>query len=446
MKKILIIGSGRSSTILIEYLLKQSEKYNWKITVTDSNLSLAQSKINHHPNGNAEELDVFDIPKRHQLIKDHDFVISMLPASMHPEVAEDCIHFGKSMATASYVSDTMKSLDKAAKEKNIVLFNELGLDPGIDHASAMKIIDHIHQQGGKIITFHSYCGGLVAPESNDNPWGYKISWNPRNVVMSGNGTAEFLADGKPKLLPYQRLFEEHQTIKIDSYTFDAYANRNSIQYIDIYKIPEVKNILRGTLRYEGFCKAWNVIVNLGLTDDSIALDNLNSMSYNEWIELFLPAGNSSTKEKLKKLFQHRIDDKVIEKLEYLKFFSDEKIKNPSKGTSAMILQALMEERLQLKKEDKDWTVMYHYFEYELNGKQYVIESYFEDKGIDNIHTSMAKTVGLPLGITVKNYLLGKLPISGVQIPVIPQIYLPLLEELAAYDIAFKEIKYEKNNH
>jgi hypothetical protein len=311
----------------------------------------------------------------------------MLPASMHPEVAEDCIYFGKSMANASYVSDTMKSLDKAAKEKNIVLFNELGLDPGIDHASAMKIIDHIHQQGGKIITFHSYCGGLVAPESNDNPWGYKISWNPRNVVMAGNGTAEFLADGKPKLLPYQRLFEEHQTIKIDNYTFDAYANRNSIQYIDIYKIPEVKNILRGTLRYEGFCKAWNVIVNLGLTDDSIALDNLNSMSYNEWIELFLPAGNSSTKEKLKKIFQHRIDDKVIEKLEYLKFFSDEKIKNPSKGTSAMILQALMEERLQLKKEDKDWTVMYHYFEYELNGKQYVIESYFKDKGIDNIHTS-----------------------------------------------------------
>lgn len=446
MKKILIIGAGRSSTILIEYLLKQSEKYNWKITVTDNNLSLAQSKINQHPNGSAEELDVFDIPKRQQLIKDHDFVISMLPASMHPEVAEDCIRFGKSMATASYVSDTMKSLDKVAKEKNIVLFNELGLDPGIDHASAMKIIDQIHQQGGKIITFHSYCGGLVAPESNDNPWGYKISWNPRNVVMAGNGTAEFLANGKTKLLPYQRLFEEHQTIKIDNYTFDAYANRNSIQYIDAYKIPEVKNILRGTLRYEGFCKAWNVIVNLGLTDDSIFLDNLNSMTYNEWIELFLPESNLSTKEKLKNIFQHRIDDKVFEKLEYLKFFSNEKIKNPSKGTSAMILQAVMEERLQLKKEDKDWTVMYHYFEYELNGKQYIIESYFEDKGIDNNHTSMAKTVGLPLGITVKNYLLGKLHLSGVQIPVIPEIYLPLLDELCDFGIKFKEKKYEKTNH
>jgi saccharopine dehydrogenase-like NADP-dependent oxidoreductase len=440
MKKILIIGAGRSATVLIEYMLKQAESHDWQITVTDANIQLAKSKIQNHPKGQAEELDIFDVKRRQTLIKEHDFVISMLPASMHTEVAEDCVRFGKSMATASYVSDSMKALDKYAKEKNIVLFNELGLDPGIDHASAVKIIDNIHQQGGKIITFKSYCGGLIAPECNDNPWGYKISWNPRNVVMAGNGTAEYLSDGKIKILPYQRLFEEHETIYIENFVFDAYANRNSIQYIDVYHIPEVKNILRGTLRYEGFCKAWNIIVNLGLTDDTIFIDNLNEMTYIEWLEMFLPEGNLSSVEKLKNIFRERIDDKVIEKLEFLNLFSTEKIKNPSKGTSAMILQSVMEEKLKLNPADKDWTVMYHYFEYELNGKCYSLESYFDDKGNDALHTSMAKTVGLPLGITVKNYLLGKIPLSGVQIPNVPDIYQPLLDELQLYGIKFKEKK------
>lgn len=440
MKKILIIGAGKSSTILIEYLLKQSEQYQWQITVVDNNIEQAKSKIKNHPNASAQELDIYDIKKRQQLIQQHDFVISMLPASMHIEIAEDCIAFGKSMATASYVSDSMRALDKPAKDKGIVLFNELGLDPGIDHASAMKIIDEIHQQGGKIITFYSYCGGLVAPESNDNPWGYKISWNPRNVVMAGNSTAEYLSNGKIKLLPYQRLFEEHQVIKINDFHFDAYANRNSIQYIDAYKIPEVKNILRGTLRYKGFCNAWNIIVNLGLTDDSIVIDNLNTLSYKEWIEMFLPKGDENVKQKLLKIFQHKINDDVFEKLEYLGLFSDEKIKNPSKGTSAMILQSLIEEKLKLKEKDKDWVVMYHYFEYEIKNKKYILESYFDDKGINSTYTSMAKTVGLPLGITVKNYLLGKINLSGVQIPTNRHIYSPLLEELKSFGIIFNEKK------
>lgn len=438
MKHILILGAGRSSSVLIDYLLKQSEIHHWKITVADASKALAQSKLKNHPNGTAQELDIFDVKKRQQLIQQADFVISMLPASMHPEVAEDCVRFQKSMATASYVSDSMRNLDKDARTKNILLLNEAGLDPGIDHASAMKIIDHIHQQGGKVVTFHSYCGGLVAPESNDNPWGYKISWNPRNVVMAGNSTAEFLSEGKIKLLPYQRLFEAHKTITIDEYTFDAYANRNSTQYITAYKIPEVKNLLRGTLRYQGFCKAWNVIVNLGLTDDTILLEHLENLSYKDWLNMFLPPGDVPVQEKLKKVFQNKIDDEVLNKLEYLKLFSEEKIKNPSKGTSAMILQALMEERLKLNDTDKDWTVMYHYFEYELKGKKYTWQSYFEDKGKDSTYTSMAKTVGLPLGILVKNYLLGKIPLAGVQIPTVPEIYTPLLEELKIFGIEFKE--------
>lgn len=438
MKHILILGAGRSSPVLIDYFLQQSEIHHWQITVADANRQLAQLRLKNHPNGTAEELDIFDLKKRQQLIQRADFVISMLPASMHPEVAEDCIRFQKSMATASYVSDHIRNLDKDARAKNILLLNEAGLDPGLDHASAMKIIDHIHQQGGKIITFRSYCGGLVAPESNDNPWGYKISWNPRNVVMAGNSTAEFLSEGKIKLLPYPRLFEEHETITIEGYIFDAYANRNSTQYITAYKIPEVKNLLRGTLRYQGFCKAWNIIVNLGLTDDTILLEHLENLSYKDWLTMFLPPGEDSVQEKLKKIFQNKIDEEALNKLEYLKLFSEEKIKNPSKGTSAMILQALMEDRLKLKETDKDWTVMYHYLEYELKGKKYIWQSYFEDKGKDSVYTSMARTVGLPLGIIVKNYLLGKIPLSGVQIPTVPEIYIPLLEELKTFGIKFKE--------
>lgn len=440
MKKILIIGAGRSSTVLIDYLIAQSEKYNWKITVADSNLNLAQTKIKNHPNGMAEELDIFDVKKRQSLIKNHDFVISMLPASMHTEVAEECVRCSKSMATASYVSDSMRNLDNEARKKGIVLFNELGLDPGIDHASAMKIIDNIHQQGGKIITFKSYCGGLIAPESNDNPWGYKISWNPRNIVMAGsNSTAEYLSDGKIKLLTYHRLFKEREQIYLDNFTFDAYANRNSVQYIEAYKIPEVQNILRGTLRYKDFCKAWNIIVNAGLTDDNIPIDTTH-LTYQDWIEMFLQKEEKNVREKFKNQFSDlgTSDEEIMKKFDYLDFFSDKKIRVPSKGTSAMILQSVLEEKFKLKETDKDWVVMYHYFEYELNGKLYQLESCFDEKGKDSTYTAMAKTVGLPLGITVKNYLLGNIKLSGVQIPTIPDIYILLLNELKSFGIEFKE--------
>ncbi len=440
MKKILIIGAGRSSTILIDYLLKHAESCNWQITVADADITLAQSKIANHPRGKAMALDILNISERKKAVQSHDFVVSMLPAFMHGEVAKDCVECGVSMATASYVSDTMKALDKEAQKKGIILLNELGLDPGIDHASAMKIIHDIKSKGGKIISFYSYCGGLVAPESNDNPWGYKISWNPRNVVMAGTGVAQYLSEGKIKYLPYPRLFSAHQTINIESHTFDAYANRNSLEYIDIYGIPEVKNLLRGTLRYSGYCKAWDIIVNLGLTDDSFIIPNTSAFTYKQWTESFLIPGNESVIVKLKKMFSEKITDEVLQKLEYLGLFSDNiiSIKN---GTPAQVLQTLMEEKLKLKEHDKDRVVMYHLFEYEINGKKYKLESYFDRKGHDSVHTAMAETVGLPLAITVKNYLTKKFNLTGVQIPTIADIYNPLLEELKEHNIRFIEKIY-----
>ena len=264
MYKLLVIGAGRSSGSLIEYLLNQSVAHNWQVTVADMDIRLAEEKLNKHPNGTAISFDIKNEEQRQAIIQTHDFVVSMLPAFMHGDVARDCVSFGKHLATASYVSADMKALDTEAKSKGLLLLNECGLDPGIDHASAMKLIDEIKQQGGKITSFKSYCGGLVAPESNDNPWGYKFSWNPRNVILAGQGTAQFLQNGELSFIPYNRLFTQTETVTVEGYgEFDAYANRDSVSYRDIYGLQGINTMLRGTLRQRGYCKAWSVFVKLG---------------------------------------------------------------------------------------------------------------------------------------------------------------------------------------
>jgi saccharopine dehydrogenase (NADP+, L-glutamate forming) len=261
MKKILIIGAGRSSISLIEYLQKKSGELDVNITVADMDENLALARVKGLPNAKAISFNIHEIEKRQTIIKEHDFIISMLPASMHMDVAKDCVAFGKHLATASYLSAPMKSLNDEVKKKNLFFLNECGLDPGIDHASAMYIIDKLKSNGATIHTFKSYCGGLVAPESNDNPWGYKFSWNPRNVVLAGQGTAQYLLNGEMRFIPYNRLFTQIEKISIDGYgNFDAYANRDSLSYINSYNLQEVKTMLRGRLRSEGFCEGWNVFV------------------------------------------------------------------------------------------------------------------------------------------------------------------------------------------
>lgn len=438
MTKLLIIGAGRSATSLIDYLLKNSGKYNWFITVADMSLELAQSKTKGYSNVVAKSFDVSNVTQRETIIAEHDLIISMLPAFMHGDVARDCVRLGKHMATASYVSNEMKELDTEARKKGILLLNEIGLDPGIDHASAMKIIDHIHSKGGTITTFKSYCGGLVAPESNDNPWGYKFSWNPRNVVLAGQGGAHYLENGMLKDIPYERLFTQIETIHVDGYgNFDAYANRDSISYKEPYHLKNIKTLLRGTLRQEGYCKAWNVFVKLGLTNDTNKITNASSLTYSEFLDQFLPKGNESVKNKLISFMGTEWDKQVEEKLDYLEIYGNKKIKI-SEGTPAQLLQALLEEKWQLKDHDKDMIVMQHIFEYTLNSKSHKLSSSLVVVGDDQVHTAMAKTVGLPLAITVKNFLTGKFKLSGVQIPVVPEIYDPLLTELADHGIIFTE--------
>jgi saccharopine dehydrogenase-like NADP-dependent oxidoreductase len=369
MNKILIIGAGRSTSSLISYLLKQSVSHNWQITVADSNIQLAETKIKGFTNAKAISLDVSNAGARESAIKAADLVISMLPAFMHGDVARDCVKFGKHIATASYVSEEMKALDAEAKQKGLLILNECGLDPGIDHASAMKIIDELKHKGAEITSFKSYCGGLVAPESNDNPWGYKFSWNPRNVILAGQGTAQFIENGNLKFIPYNRIYTQIDSIAVDGYgSFDAYANRDSIGYKEPYGLNNIKTLLRGTLRQTGYCKAWNVFVKLGLTDDGYKIRESNKLTYTQLIDSFLPDGKASTKEKLKAFMQNDWDADVEAKLNYLELFDNKKIKL-AEGSPAQLLQDLLEEKWKLQHGDKDMIVMQHLFEYTFKRKK-----------------------------------------------------------------------------
>jgi saccharopine dehydrogenase-like NADP-dependent oxidoreductase len=440
MTKILVIGAGRSTTSLIDYLLKNSGQYDWKITVADMDIRLAEEKTAGNANAKAISLNSADADARKKVIAEHDMVISMLPAFMHGPVARDCVELGKHVATASYVSADMKALDAEAKKKNLLLLNECGLDPGIDHASAMKVIDHVHENGGEISVFKSWCGGLVAPESNDNPWGYKFSWNPRNVVLAGQGTAQYLEGGEIKFIPYNRVFTQTDLIEVEGHgKFDAYANRDSLSYIEAYGLNKVQTMLRGTLRQPGYCKAWNVFVKLGLTDDTSKILHSNKLTYGQLINSFLPVGKGDLKKRLLDFMGSDYSSETEKMLEYLEIFSDKKIRLPE-GSPAQILQDLLEEKWKLKDNDRDMIVMQHQFAYSIPAQKKIhrLSSSLVVTGKDQHHTAMALTVGLPLAITVKNFLTKKFSACGVQIPVTKEIYLPLLAELEDHGIKFIE--------
>jgi len=441
MTKILIIGAGRSSSSLIHYLLKHAASMQWHITVADANIQLAKEKVNGFTHCSTISLDITNNEERFQLISQHALVISMLPAFMHAPVAVDCVNLGRHLFTASYVSAEMKALHADAEKKGVLLMNEVGLDPGIDHASAMKIIHHLQQQGAEIDLFKSFCGGLVSPEFNNNPWGYKFSWNPRNVVLAGQNTAQYLYEGKLKFIPYQRLFLHTEEIEVDGHgKFEAYPNRDSLSYHQPYGLQNCKTLLRGTLRMLGYCKAWHALVKLGLTDDSFVIKNNGRLTYTDLLEAFLPPGNGHVKQRLKKWLGQEYDQVVEQKLDYLELFSNRKIEL-MEGTPAQFLQVLLEDKWKLMPGDQDMIVMQHIFEYRLRNASHRLSSSLIVKGNDDEHTAMAKTVGLPLAITVKNFLMQKFSLAGVQIPILPEIYLPMLLELEQEGICFHEKEF-----
>jgi saccharopine dehydrogenase-like NADP-dependent oxidoreductase len=374
----------------------------------------------------------------------------MLPAHMHIEIAKDCVTFKKNMVTASYVSDAMQDLDDEVKANGLVFMNEIGLDPGIDHMSAKKVIDEIKAKGGKMILFESFCGGLVAPESDTNLWNYKFTWAPRNVVLAGQGgAAKFIQEGKYKYIPYHKLFRRTEFLEVEGFgRFEGYANRDSLKYRSVYGLDDILTLYRGTIRRVGFSKAWNMFVQLGMTDDSYPMENSENMSYRDYINSFLPYSPTDSVE-IKTRIQLGIeqDDIMWDKLLELDLFNADKIVGLKNATPAQILERILNDSWSLQPDDKDMIVMYHKFGYELNGLKKQIDSKMVCVGEDQTYTAMSKTVGLPVAIATLLILNGKITTPGVQLPIIKEVYSPILAELETLGVVFKEVEmpYEGYN-
>ncbi|SNR69964.1 Saccharopine dehydrogenase, NADP-dependent [Lutibacter agarilyticus] len=443
MRNILVIGAGKSSSSLITYLLNKSVVENLHITVADVSLVVAESKIKNHKNGTAITLDISNKTEREKTIQKADIVVSMLPAHLHLNVAKDCLKFNKNMVSASYISNEMKALHAEATKKKLIFMNEIGLDPGIDHMSAMKVLDAIKEKGGKILLFESFCGGLVAPESDHNLWNYKFTWNPRNVVLAGQGGAsKFLQEGKYKYIPYHKLFRRTEILTIDGYgKFEGYANRDSLKYKNVYGLNDILTLYRGTIRKVGFSRAWNIFVQLGMTDDSYTIEDSENMSYRDFTNSFLAYSPSDSVElKLRHYLKIDQDDIIWEKLLELDIFSSTKMVGLKNATPAQILEKILKETWTLNEGDKDMIVMQHLFGYELNGEKKQIVSSMVCIGDDQVYTAMAKTVGLPVAIATLKILNGEIKKPGVQIPIKKEVYEPILEELKENGIVFTEKK------
>ena len=440
MKHILILGAGRSATSLIEYLIKNSMTHDWHLRIGDYDLHTAEDKCHNSSRAEAFQFDINHPEQCSIEVEKADLVISMLPAAYHPLVARQCIRHSVHLLTASYVSEEMRSLDEEAKKGNILLLNECGLDPGIDHMSAMRVIDSIRAKGHKLIGFESFTGGLLAPNSNeDNPWEYKFTWNPRNVVLAGQGIVKFIQEGTYKYIPYQKLFRRTEMVHIPGYGyFEGYANRDSLKYLDVYGLRGINTIYRGTFRRPGFCRSWDIFVQLGATDDTYYMEGVDQMTHRAFINSFLSYNpNDSVELKLAHYMQLEIDGPEMHRLRWLGMFDDEPV-GLDKGTPAQILEHILKKKWSLNENDRDMIVMWHKFNFLDGETEHEIHSTMVATGDDRINTAMSKTVGLPLGMAAKHVLSGKISLTGVQIPIVKEIYDPILDELVAEGIELNE--------
>ncbi len=439
-KFILVVGAGRSSSSLISFLLTQASEYNWTITVGDISLQAAQDRVGISPYGKPIQFNIDEQERSRKAIAASDVVISLLPAPLHPQVAKICLTEKKHLLTASYVSEEMKSFSDQAKANNLLFLNECGLDPGIDHMSAMQVIDKIKVMGGTLTSFESFTGGLIATETDtENPWRYKFTWNPRNVVMAGQGTAKFLQEGQYKFIPYQQLFLRTTPIAVPGYgEYDGYANRDSLRYMETYGLMNIKTMLRGTLRNKGYCQAWHVLVQLGCCDDTYQMEGVEAITHAGFINSFLDNQSPElAEEKLMNYFKLSSESEEMIRLRWSGLFSDEKIGIAS-GTPAQVLEHILNKKWKLKTGDKDFIVMWHRFVFSQGGTTKEIQAHLTVTGDDEVNTAMAKTVGLPLAIAAKLLLEGKIKSRGVAIPVDQDIYDPVLNELSRYGIRLVE--------
>ena len=498
MKKILLFGAGKSATVLIDYLLSQSEKENWFITVVDADIKLVQSKVGNSPYGKADSFDINDEAERKKYIGESDIVISLLPPALHTIAAKTCIELNKNLLTASYIDNEIRNLQSEIENRKLLFLCEMGLDPGIDHMSAMKLIDKIRNDGGKVTSFKSHCGGLVAPESDDNPWHYKISWNPRNILLAGKSGAHYRQEGKEINLTYEELFAPDRMVEIPELGYLSwYPNRDSLSYTPLYGLEDANTFVRTTLRHRDFMYGWKNVIELKLTDETAAYEtngkvlsdffkeHMAKNGFGEWVSQKLTERFQQTKELLENLMQMvEAEDKAQEEGEELEkefmmvnekgdlqdmdldeiktnasalvahkmheanltlkqlFFlgMDDDETKIDKGfcSAADVMQLALEKKLALKPEDKDMIVMLHEIESEIRSQKSGVRSSLIVKGEDSLRTAMAKTVGLPLGIAAKLILNGTIKLTGLHIPTNKEIYEPVLKELEEHGIKFHE--------
>jgi saccharopine dehydrogenase-like NADP-dependent oxidoreductase len=398
-KQVLIMGAGKSATTLIEYILSYANEENWEVTVADLNVELALKKTGNHPNSKAIALDFSDEKACGEAVFNADCVISMLPPFMHSAIAKHCINYRKNLVTASYVSDEMKALDEAAKKAGILLLNEMGVDPGIDHMTAMEVLDDLRSKGLIVTGFESFTGGLMAPESEKGPWKYKFTWNPRNIVLAASGGAvKFLHGGRYKYIPYHKVFRRTEIIPIGNYgEFEAYGNRDSLKYKELYGLNEANTIYRGTLRRPGFCRAWDIFVQLGATDDTYLMDNVSEMTHREFINSFLYFHPTDSVEiKLAHALRMDLDSEEIRRVKWLGMFDDTPVGLNKPTSPAGILQHILEKKWTLEPGEKDMIVMLHRFDYLEHEVEKTLFTYLVVEGKDELNTAMSKTVGLPV--------------------------------------------------
>lgn len=498
MKTILLFGAGKSATVLISYLLENAITENWKVIVVDADLKLARDKVGKSQKAEAVSFDIRDSAQRSAYIRPADIVISLLPPALHIEVAKDCVKHHKNLLTASYVDDAIRALQPEIEKNKLLFLCEMGLDPGIDHMSAMQILDDIRQQGGTVTSFKSHCGGLVAPESDDNPWHYKISWNPRNIIMAGKAGAHFRENGGEVNMQYEELFIPDRLVDIPGNgSLSWYPNRDSLGYTPLYKLEQVPTFIRTTLRHPEFMYGWKNIIDLKLTDETpcyetdgktlqqVFKEHMDKHGFGEWLNQKLSERFSETRSMMEQLMQlmdaeteaakegaempgtfMTADEKgnleeveidevknkaasyvaakmhqanlTLKQLFFLGLDDNETLVNKGLCSPADLLQFAVERKLALRPYDKDMIVMLHEIDYELAGRQTAVKSSLVVKGENNLHTAMAKTVGLPLGIAAKLILAGKIKLNGLHIPTVKEIYMPVLKELEQHGVQFHE--------
>ncbi|MEO7924665.1 MAG: saccharopine dehydrogenase C-terminal domain-containing protein [Chitinophagaceae bacterium] len=498
MKTVLLFGAGKSASVLIDYLLETAITENWKIVVVDADLKLAQSKTGHSQRATAVSFDIRDEAERSRQIRQSDIVISLLPPTLHILVAKDCVKLHRNLLTASYIDEEIRTLRGDIEKNKLLFLCEMGLDPGIDHMSAMRIIDNIHNKGGNILSFRSHCGGLVAPESDDNPWHYKISWNPRNIIMAGKAGAHFREANEEKRLSYEELFTADRLVEIPGIgILSWYPNRDSLSYTSLYGLGNTPTFIRTTLRHPDFMYGWKNIIELKLTEETAQYhtdgktlqeafkEHMDLNGFSEWLnqklterfaetksmmenliklaeaeneaeqegagipESFMAAdvsgnlqevGIDDVKNKAAAFLAHKMHEAnlTLKQLFFLGLDDSETIVNKGFCSAADILQFAVERKLGLRPYDKDMIVMYHEIGYEIGGQQSEIKSALVVKGENNLRTAMAKTVGLPLGIAAKLILAGKIKLIGLHIPTAKEIYEPVLKELETQDVRFEE--------